>query len=214
MIYSLSLVICLYLIIPVQTCSADEPKKSSDEYALKAVCLYNFTQFTRWPGAKDLDKSDSIIVGIVGSTHLNAALEGLQTWIKKTNKKKITLVYHGTYHEGMDLRGNHLLFISTSEKKHMESILAGLGDAPVLTVSDTNGFLEAGGMISLVILNNKVRWGINQTAIKRSGLHVSAKLLQLAIRIESQQEQSDLLQYEHIREIPWPSLQEALASLP
>jgi len=85
----------------------------------------------------------------------------------------------------MDPQQSHLLFICSSERKNIGSIIASLQGAPVLTVSDVDGFLEAGGMINLVVRNNKVRWGINRTALNSAGLHLNAKLLQLTVRIKN-----------------------------
>ena len=96
----------------------------------------------------------------------------------------------------------------------MSTIIASLEDAPVLTVSDAEGFLGAGGMISLVLLDNKVRWEINRVAIDLADLHISAKLLQLAIRIENIPRQPELLQYKLYRKNLWFTFKKALASPP
>lgn len=161
--------------------SYGEEKK---EYALKAVCLYNFAQFTTWPDSDDSKKSESIIIGVVGHSPIEGAIKELQNLLKQSNKKNIKAVYHGEYKEGMDLSGSHLLFISASEKKNMHSIINSLKNAPILTVADTEDFLETGGMISLVLKRNKVRWKINRGTIENAGLQVSSKLLQLAILVE------------------------------
>ena len=55
------------------------------------------------------------------------------------------------YRAGEDLRGAHILFISASERKRLPMILAGLRGSSVLTVADTAGFLEAGGMIQFSV---------------------------------------------------------------
>lgn len=201
----------LFLIIPVHFCSASDHGTGSQEYTLKAVCLYNFTQFIRWPDLHDLHRSDPIIIGVVGHSPIEGAIEELQILLQKSNKKNISVVHHGTYSDGVDLSGSHLLFISSSEKKNMRSIITSLKDAPVLTVSDADGFLEAGGMISLVLQKNKVRWEINRKTIDLAGLHISAKLLQLAIRIENNQEKSELLPLQMHREKPWSFFLKALA---
>jgi hypothetical protein len=212
--YYLPLFFWLFFATSSQVFGAIDNGVIPDEYALKAVCLYNFTQFTRWPEIENLKNSESIVIGVVGLSPFGGAIEELRTRLKKTRRRNITIVDHGPYREGMDLRGSHLLFISSSEKKKMKTIITSLGDAPVLTVSDAEGFLEAGGMISLVLLNNKVRWEINRAAISSAGLHISARLLQLAIRIENIPRQPELLPYKLNRENPWPAFQKALASHP
>jgi hypothetical protein len=50
----------------------------------------------------------------------------------------------------------------------------------VLTVSDTDGFLDAGGMIQFLIENGHVRFAINVDATSRAKLKLSSKLLSLA----------------------------------
>ncbi|HNO87252.1 MAG TPA: YfiR family protein, partial [Rhodocyclaceae bacterium] len=54
--------------------------------------------------------------------------------------------------------------------------LAGRG---VLTVSDIDGFAEAGGGIGLVTEEDRVRFDINQAALTRDTLKASSQLLRL-----------------------------------
>jgi hypothetical protein len=89
------------------------------------------------------------------------------------------LVIH-VYRSGEDLRGAHILFISASERKRLPMILAGLRGSSVLTVGDTAGFLEAGGMIQFLNENNRVRFAISVDAASRARLKLSSKLLSLA----------------------------------
>ena len=119
--YYFPLLMWLILGTSSQVCSAGDNGMMPDEYALKAVCLYNFTHFTRWPEVKNLKDPETIVIGIVGLSPFGGAIEELQTRIKETSRKSITIVDHGPYREGMDLRGSHLLFISSSEKKKMKT---------------------------------------------------------------------------------------------
>jgi hypothetical protein len=49
-----------------------------------------------------------------------------------------------------------------------------------LTVADTEGFLEVGGMIQFLSANEQVHFAINVDAVSKSRLKVSSKLLSLA----------------------------------
>jgi hypothetical protein len=53
----------------------------------------------------------------------------------------------------------------------------------VLTVGDMNGFLESGGVINLIMENNKVHFEINISAAKRAGIAIRSQLLKLAKRV-------------------------------
>ena len=198
-----SFLVWLSLIIPLQAFSAEKNTTTPKEYLLKAVCLYNFTKFSHWPATKESEQNKSLTLGIVGDSPFGNALQELQTSLAEKGHNTLSVIYHGPYQEGMNLKGNHILFISSSEKNKMKQIIASLGNAPVLTVSDTDVFLAAGGMISLVLMNNKVRWGINRTAIDMSGIKVSSKLFQLAIQIEDHRDQSKLFPNPFDDKTPW-----------
>jgi hypothetical protein len=74
----------------------------------------------------------------------------------------------------------HILFISSSEKD-VTKIIEGLHNASILTVSDTDGFIKAGGMINFLLQDAKIRFEISDEAAKKAGLQVSSKLLSLSV---------------------------------
>jgi hypothetical protein len=78
------------------------------------------------------------------------------------------------------MRGAHILFISASEKKRLPVILSSLRGSSVLTVSDMEGFLDAGGMVQFLNENDRVRFAVNVDATGRARLKLSSKLLSLA----------------------------------
>jgi len=184
--------------------AAGEGLNAQNEYFLKAVCMYNFTQFANWPAPKDLAESDVIRIDIIGKSPFDDALQALQSSLLKTGKKNIRVFYHAHYEVEMDLTRSHILFISSSEQKDMKEIVASLGTEPVLTISDVDDFLGAGGMISLVLVDNKVRWKINRAAINAAGIQVSSKLLQLAIEVENVPGHTERDSLDLKRENHWP----------
>ena len=71
----------------------------------------------------------------------------------------------------------------SSEKKILHKILEEVRGKPILTVGDTTGFLEAGVMMNLVEVGNKIRWEINRKPAKKAGLKMSSQLLRNALRV-------------------------------
>ena len=85
------------------------------------------------------------------------------------------------------LKGGDTLFVSLSEKKSLTAILEAVKGSGVLTVADTEGFLDAGGMINLLLdPDRKICFEINLDATRQSGWEVSLKLLRLAKRVVDQ----------------------------
>lgn len=146
------------------------------EYQIKAAYLFNFLKFVEYPPESFSDPLAPFVIGVVGDDPFGSALP--QVVVGKTVQGR-DLVIH-LYHAGEDLRGAHILFISASERKRLPMILSGLHGSTVLTVADTPGFLEAGGMIQFLNENGRVRFAINVDAAGQSRLKLSSKLLSLA----------------------------------
>lgn len=69
----------------------------------------------------------------------------------------------------------HILYVGT-----VDASLAVPGERPVLTVGDRPGFAAAGGHIELLRRDDRLRFGINRDALRRSGLAISSQVLDLA----------------------------------
>src|ERR1700681_1936448 len=166
------LLVCAHL----STVSHGHAQDALPEYQVKAAYLFNFLKFVEWPAEAFPDPLAPIVIGISGDDPFGNALP--QVIIGKTVQGR-DLVIH-KYHSGEDMRGAHILFIGPSEKKRLPQILSSLRGSSVLTVADTEGFLEEGGMIQFLSENNRVRFAINVDASSRAKLKMSSKLLSLA----------------------------------
>ena len=76
-----------------------------------------------------------------------------------------------------------MLFITGDEQRNTSRILKQIGSRPVLTVSETSGLLEKGGIVNLLQIEKHIRWEINHTRAKSAGLHISSQLLRAAVRV-------------------------------
>lgn len=152
-----------------------------EEYQVKAAYLYNFTKFTDWPDNAFASPNAPLVIGVVGDYPFGDTLDVL---VKGEVVRGHPLVIK-RLHDGDDLHGCHVLFICRNEKDHLSLLLQNLKGNPVLTVSDTDGFAGLGGMVNLVLVEEKVKLEINQTSAEGAGLKISAKLLKLARIVNS-----------------------------
>lgn len=120
------------------------------------------------------------IIGVIGDSPFEAALTELQISVNRSATNPVRVIYYGSYREELNLSTCHLLYVCESEKRHLKQIIAGVKGAPVLTVSDMDGFLSSGGMIALVREKGKIRWMINRGMTDRAGLRLSSQLLSIA----------------------------------
>ena len=79
-----------------------------------------------------------------------------------------------------DLRDCKILFVSASERAHIDEIVQSVKGLPILTVGETPGFAERGGMIRFTLEDNRVRFEVNVDAAHDADLNISSRLLTLA----------------------------------
>jgi hypothetical protein len=73
-----------------------------------------------------------------------------------------------------------VLFIARSERHRIRSVIEKTKGTAVLTVGETEDFLEEGGMINMVPRDRKIRLQVNLGTARDSQLNISARLLKVA----------------------------------
>lgn len=148
----------------------------SREYQVKAVFLFNFTQFVDWPPAAFSEDTTALVIGVLGDDPFGSYLDDIVRG-EQVNNRRLTI---RRYSHAEDVHACQVLFISRSEQKNMEQALAALKGTDVLTVSDADAFAARGGMIQLATEHGKIRLKINVNAARASSLTISSKLLRSA----------------------------------
>ena len=153
-----------------------QPVVPEVQYSIKAVFLFNFAQYVKWPAQTFASNTAPIIIGILGEDPfgkiLDGAVSGEMVDDRKLVVKRITSL--------AEAKTCQLLFVSRSESERVAAVLAGLKNAPVLTVSETDQFCQRGGIINFFMQDNKVKLEANPAAADAAGLVISSKLLNVA----------------------------------
>jgi hypothetical protein len=149
----------------------------SKEYQVKAAFLFKTLQFVEWPDAAFPEPKTPIGIGILGNDPFGNLLD--QVVAGETIRNRGITIQRSKRLEDL-IKKNHVLFISKTEKGQIEPILASLGNAPILTVSEIEGFAERGGMVNFFVEGKRVKLEINPEAARRCGLRISSQLLRLA----------------------------------
>jgi hypothetical protein len=158
---------------PAATRADDAPTL---EYQIKASMLFNFLQFVEWPpGAAG--GTPTLTLGIVGDEQFGRALDVIDGEVVAGRRIVVRRMKRFDADEAAPC---NVLFICASEKNRVPAILAATTNRSVLTVGETPGFLDAGGMINFVVDDDKLRFEINRAAERQARLVISSKLLRLA----------------------------------
>jgi len=151
----------------------------SSEYLIKAGFIYNFAKLVEWPTSAFPQPDSPIVIGILGDDPFGATLDRIVT-DKKINGRGIAVKRLKWGRDVKDLRDCNILFISSSEKEHLDSVVDAMKWLPVLTIGDAPGFARRGGIINFTLEDNKVRFEVNVEAAKHADLTISSRLLTLA----------------------------------
>jgi hypothetical protein len=149
---------------------------SGSEAAVKTAFLYNFFKFIEWPAGK-VSQTDYQLC-----TSENDQLGDSLLVLKSKTVGNKTLTIRRGLSVG-DLKSCHLVFIGDSQST--AAILRSLKALPIVTVSDQPNFIEQGGIIGLVQVDNRLGFEINLLGVNEAGLHIDAQLLKLAKSVKT-----------------------------
>lgn len=160
------------LLGPLSTTSQQAAKPS--EYDVKATYLLNFGRFVRSTAAKVSRSSFDIC--ILGRDQMGQALDALAA-NDTINGIPIHIRRLG---DATAAKGCSIVFVSALEGDHLREDMALLAGSDALTVSDASDFLDRGGMIQFVLIENRLRFAVNLNAVNRAHLVLSSELLRVA----------------------------------
>lgn len=143
------------------------------EQQVKAAYVLNFLRYVDWPerlfAAGDSPLQLCVLGGDAG------ALGGIENKIAKGRPVRVRLA------SGVDeIRACHALYVPEHETRRSIPVLRSLQASPVLTIGESDGFIDAGGMIGLTSADNRLQFEINAGALHFAQLKASAQLLKLA----------------------------------
>lgn len=148
----------------------------TSEAELKGAFIFNFAKYVEWPAEAFGASSGDLVLCLVGSQ--NELFDVLGEKQGKSVQNRTLRVRSARRDE--NLKTCHLLVIDESESEHFEGILRRSAGNPILSINGSGRFLDAGGIIGLINVNDKLRFDVNLAAARKNNLAVSSNLLKLA----------------------------------
>jgi hypothetical protein len=152
---------------------------SAEEYRVKAAFIFHFAQLVDWPPEAQTGADHSLVLCTLGEDPFQGTLE--LTVAGKVIGNRVMRIRH--LGEPQDLQACQILFLGKAQSKRIPALVTNLHNAPVLTVGETAGFLDAGGMIDFLLEDNKLRFEVNLKAAESADLKIRSRLLVLAQRV-------------------------------
>jgi hypothetical protein len=149
---------------------------TASQTEVKAAFLYNFAKFVEWPAEAFSSETAPIQLGVFGDEDFAAKLGSL------LNDKKA----HGRFFDvkvfsnPQEAKNFQMVFVAASEAKRAAQVLEAARKSPVLTIGESEQFLDSGGMINFVFEEAQLRFEVNPESADKAKIEISSKLLRLA----------------------------------
>jgi hypothetical protein len=160
--------------------AADPPT----EHQVKAAFLLHFAKLVDWPNwPTTSDSSEPFEIAVVGRDPFGAELEA--TLAGSQVQGRPIRVLRASSAAALE-RPPQILFVAEDDPAEARRALKALRGQPVLTVGETSGFAERGGLIGFRLTDDgRVAFDVNLQLAERAGLKVSSQLLRVARVVET-----------------------------
>ena len=143
------------------------------EYDVKAAFVFNFTKFVQFPEPQESDIP--FMLCLAGDAEALRPFQQLRG--KVVGQRTIDIRFADTPDQA---RGCQVLFIARTTPVAAVSLLAATARTAVLTVGESDTFLDSGGMIQFMQEGGRIRFAIRKLVADAAGIIISSKLLALA----------------------------------
>jgi hypothetical protein len=156
--------------------SSFQGKNEISEPTIKALFIYNFTKYVEWPVQKD---RAHIVIGFYGPSVVIDELKKICA-NKKVQDREVEIRQANDISEAEKC---DIFFIPQSESSDFSYLNQHLQGKGVLIVTEEKGLGQKGAAINIIEQDQKIRFELNEAAIKHAGLKISSQLLALAIKL-------------------------------
>ena len=163
--------IAILLLTPMPAAAQDVT-----EPVLKAAFIYNFAKFTEWP-ADVVPAGGPLLFCVLGDAATGEALAGA---VKGRTLAGHIMEVSQSAPDGPPRGECHVLYLSGVTASQAATLVTGLRDAPVLTISDVDGFTQLGGIAQFFFDHGQLRFNVHAESARRARLQISSRLLALA----------------------------------
>lgn len=153
------------------------PQANGQVEKVKAVFIYKFSQYVRWPAPKTNEASPFIVM-VAGDAELEAQLNTL------LNGRSV----HGMDIQVVPFSENqvataHLLYLGKDYIADLEKYTQQALDNQILLVAQSPGAGVQGAHVNFIPNGTKLEFEINESFIGRAGLRIPGALRSLAVSI-------------------------------
>jgi hypothetical protein len=149
--------------------AAQAPRK---EIAVKAEFVLRFPEFVEWP----MTGTDGRPITLCLSPSHPFGQDVHASVVGQPRARRIIV---RELKDRESVRTCDVVYVAPADLPLLDTV----ADLPILTVGDQPDFCRRGGMINLLVIDGRVRFEIDLSRARRSGLRLDSQLLRLASKV-------------------------------
>lgn len=164
-IFLLALFLCSVASLSAQT---EKPM-----HEIHAAMIYNFMKYIQWPD----DGGTEFVVGVLGEDNvyntLKSYYDGKPKGSKKYAIKKLA--------DPSEATTCAVVYIGKNKSKDFDNVRNAIGAKSILTITDSFNLGKKGSCINFKVVDDKLKFEINQGSMASANLKVAGQLSSMAI---------------------------------
>lgn len=139
-----------------------------------SMMVYNFVKYIQWP-----NQEAEFVIGIVGNDAMFETMNKVYTGSKLGG----ATVQVKKFKSAAEVNNCQVVFIDKSKSSEFDAIKNKVNGQHTLLITDKNGLAERGSGINFKVVDNKLRFELNQKAMADANLKAAGALTSMAIVI-------------------------------
>jgi hypothetical protein len=144
-------------------------------YEIHAAMIYNFMKYIQWPD----DGGTEFVVGVLGEDNvfntLKSYYDGKPKGTKKYSIRKLA--------DASEATACQVVYIGKNKSRDFDNVKNAITGKSILTVTDSFNLGKKGSCINFKVIDDKLKFEINQASMNNATLKVAGQLSSMAILI-------------------------------
>jgi hypothetical protein len=157
-----------FILIAVMGYSA---QAQTTNHAVYSLFVMNFAKYSSWP-----EVNGDFKITILGKSKVYDELVKM-TAGKNINGHPYKIVQVDNIEELVD---THLIYVSDNKSSNLGEMLKVTEGKPIMIVTEREGLVKKGAGLSFVVIDDKLRFDVNNTALVKHNIKVSSNLTSIA----------------------------------
>ena len=144
---------------------------------MEAAFIYNFASLVNWPASY---QSGDFVIAVLGNSPIIKDLEDIAK-AKKAGAQTIVVKKIGSASE---IGNAQIVFIPDGQKGKLGDVVTQTASTSALIISESSGLAAKGSVINFILVDEKLRFELNESKATAKSLKLAPNLVKLGIPVK------------------------------